>query len=219
MNKNPSPWHEEDVYSIKIASLNCAGLLPHIRDIRRDAKLLKANVLHLLETSLNKDADTADLSIDGFIGQFINVGNGKGMVTYSQDEDPCQLEKEEVDKTLQIARFKFREISSISVYRSSSHSIVDAAKILKKFIDVQEATLITGDFNVCSVKDQTNAVTKLLEGLGFHQLVNEATHIQGGHIDHCYWLDKTKKWEWPKLEQYSPYYSDHDCLLLTLKKK
>ena len=39
-NKNPSPWHKENDTSIKIASLNCAGLTPHLRDIRRDEKLL-----------------------------------------------------------------------------------------------------------------------------------------------------------------------------------
>ena len=70
-----------------------------------------------------------------------------------------------------------------------------------------------------TVKDEKNAVTKMLEGLGFKQLVKDATHVQGGHIDHCYWLDKTKEWELPHLEHYTPYYSDHDGLLVTLKKK
>ena len=116
-------------------------------------------------------------------------------------------------------KFNLGDIRSITVYRSSNHSIVDTAKSLKKFIDVKEITLITGDFNVCTVKDPRNAVTKMLEGLGFLQLVKDATHTQGGHIDHSYWLDETKMWELPKLEHYTPYYSDHDSLLVTLKKK
>ena len=217
-NKNPSPWHEEVQNSIKVASLNCAGLMPHIRDIRGDEKLLKANVVHFLETSLNKEAETDDLSIDSFNGQFVNVGNGKGIASYSQVETLCQLEKEEVNQTLQIAKFIIGKVSSITVYRSSNHSVVETAKTLTKFIDLRETTLITGDFNVCTKKDPKNAITKALEVLGFKQLVIEATHIQGGHIDHCYWLDKEKKWEWPTLEQYSPYYSDHNSLLITLKK-
>ena len=124
-----------------------------------------------------------------------------------------------MNQTLQIMKFNLGEIKSITVYKSSNHSIVETAKTLKKFIDVKETTIITGDFNVCTVKDERNAVTKMLEELGFKQLVKDATHIQGGHIDHCYWLDKTKRWEWPQLENYTPYYSDHDSLLLTLKKK
>ena len=218
-NRNPSPWHKEDDSSIKVASLNCAGLLPHLRDIRSDEKLLNAGVIHLLETSLSQGTDTEDISITGFQGQFVNVGNGKGIATYNQDGTQCQLEKEEMNQTLQIMKFNIGEISSITVYKSSNHSTVETANTLKKFIDVRETTLITGDFNVCTVKDKRNAVTKMLEELGFKQLVKVATHIQGGHIDHCYWLDETMMWELPQLEHYTPYYSDHDCLLVTLKKK
>ena len=110
-NKNPSPWHKEDLNSIKVASLNCAGLMAHIRDIRGDEKLLKANVVHLLETSLNKVTYAEDLSIDGFNGQFINVGNGKGIATYHQNETQCQREREESNQTLQIAKFNHGEIN------------------------------------------------------------------------------------------------------------
>ena len=79
--------------------------------------------------------------------------------------------------------------------------------------------MVTGDFNICTIKDPGNAVTKMLEGLGFKQLLSEATHIQGGHIDQCYWLDRKGKWKLPSVERYSPYHSDHDALLITLKKK
>ena len=49
-------------------------------------------------------------------------------------------------------------------------------------------------------------------------MVTEATHIEGGWIDHAYWLDSARKWKTPALERYSPYYSDHDVLLITLEK-
>ena len=109
-------------------------------------------------------------------------------------------------------------MNSISIYRSSNHSIVDAARVLRTLIDTGEPTLVTGDLNVCAVNEKGNALTKMLEELGFKQLVREATHIQGNHIDHCYWLDKPKKWDWPIIERYSPYHSDHDALLITLKR-
>ena len=218
-NRNPSQWHQGNENSIKLVSLNCAGLLHHLRDIRGDEKLLRANVIHLLETSLSKDTNTEDISITGYNGQFINIGNGKGVATYIQEDKKCDLVDDKVDQTLQIAKFNLGGISSITVYRSSNHSVVETANSLKKFIDVKETTLITGDFNVCIKKDPKNSITKTLEGLGFKQLVKDATHTQGGHIDHCYWLDSSQKWEWPIMERYSPYYSDHDGLLLTLKKK
>ena len=86
-------------------------------------------------------------------------------------------------------------------------------------IDINRPTLIKGDFNLCTIRDRNNSLTMKLEKLGFKQLVKEATHIEGGHIDHCYWIDKKQIWESPKLERYSPYWSDHDALLVTLKRK
>ena len=74
-NRNPSPWHERCDRAIKIATVNCAGLLPHLRDIRKDQKLQEANVINLLETSLPSNADTEDLKINGYNG--IQAINGK----------------------------------------------------------------------------------------------------------------------------------------------
>ena len=80
------------------------------------------------------------------------------------------------------------------------------------------ATLITGDMNLCLKKQPRNEMTKRLLDKGFSQLVTNATHIQGGVIDHVYWLDSTKKWKKPVVERYSVLYSDHDIILITLNK-
>ena len=57
-NRNPTQWHKRNSAAIKIGSVNCMRLLPHLRDIRRDWKLQNGDVLHLLETSLPADVDT-----------------------------------------------------------------------------------------------------------------------------------------------------------------
>ena len=77
------------------------------------------------------------------------------------------------------------------------------------------ATLITGDMNLCLKKQPRNEMTKRLLDKGFSQLVTNATYIQR---DHVYWLDMTKKWKKPVVERYSVLYSDHDILLITLNK-
>ena len=67
-----------------------------------------------------------------------------------------------------------------------------------------------------------NTKHTLIEGLqeqGFTQLMKEATHIRGGNIDHVYWYDPDKLFEEIAVERYSPYYSDHDALLVTLELK
>ena len=93
-NKNPSIWHKEKPDGIKIASVNCGGLLPHLQDIRRDYKLLKADVLHMLETSLPADIDTSGIIINGYDGMFINVGNGKGLAAYFKTDLEWSLKEE-----------------------------------------------------------------------------------------------------------------------------
>ena len=90
---------------------------------------------------------------------------------------------------------------------------------LKSIIDRKKPTIVKGDFNICIVKEKNNALTLMLEKMGFLQLMMNATHIGGGHIDHCYWLDTSEEWDIPTVERYSPYWSDHDGLLVTLRKK
>ena len=87
---------------------------------------------------------------------------------------------------------------------------------MKSVIEADRPTLITGDFNLCFVKNPTNSITKELLQMGFTQMVTTATHIRGGHIDHAYWRDQDSLWNEPELEIYSPYYSDHDALLITI---
>ena len=74
-------------------------------------------------------------------------------------------------------------------------------------------TVIGGDFNICQVERRQNSIAKCLSSFGFRQLVTDATHIEGGHIDHIYVNFNTAE-----LEIYSPYYTalDHDALCLTL---
>ena len=47
-------------------------------------------------------------------------------------------------------------------------------------------------------------------------MVEEATHDDGGRIDHLYLKKSPDMQADTELLQYSPYYSDHDALCLTL---
>ena len=78
--------------------------------------------------------------------------------------------------------------------------------------------MITGDLNLCLKKSPRNFVTKRLCSMGFSLLMTEATHIQGGWIDHAYWIDPNNGWKKPSVERHSVYYSDHDMLLISLNK-
>ena len=215
-NRNLTQWHKRSSAAIKIGSVNCMGLLPHLRDIRKDWKLQNGDVLHLLETSLPADTDTEDITIHGFKGRFINIGNGKGIGTFGKEDVDCDHIEDVVKPSLQITKYSVKGVDSISVYRSSNHSIPDVIQALESLIDVGRTTIITGDFNICSKKNPNNGVTVSLERKGFKSIIERPTHILGGHIDHMYWLDNDEKYNLPSVEFYSPYWSDHDAVLVTI---
>ena len=89
---------------------------------------------------------------------------------------------------------------------------------MNKMMTPGKPLLITGDFNICMLNHWNNRMTKGLEADRFRQMIREATHIRGGHIDHMYWKDGNGVWKDPQLELYCPYYSDHDASLITLLK-
>ena len=120
---------------------------------------------------------------------------------------------------MQITKFTSSELDIINVYRSSKGNSLDLLNYLVGMINKEKPTLITGDFNMCFQTHSGNRMSKGLEEIGYRQLVRKATHIRGGHIDHAYWRQDNEVWKDPELELYSPYYSDHDTLLITLIKK
>ena len=116
--------------------------------------------------------------------------------------------------------FTSEKLDIISVYRSSKGSLVELKNQLGQLISNDEkAVLITGDFNICYMKNSNNQVSKALQDDGFKQLNKNATHIQGGHIDHVYWRNGNDTFASPILDRYSPYYSDHDASLIKLTGK
>ena len=218
-NKNPPPWHLKDKNAVRIATVNCAGLIPHLRDIRKDEKLLEANVIHILETSLPSQSDTSNITIEGYIGNYINIANGKGIASFCREDTQIVKLKEIREHTLQIVKYDIHGIESIAIYRSSNHSLIEVTREIEKIVNVAKPTIVTGDFNECNIKNGNNSIVLRLTKLGFKQLVKDATHIEGGHIDHMYWLDETGEWEEPTVERYSPYWSDHDMIGATIQRR
>ena len=90
---------------------------------------------------------------------------------------------------------------------------------LEQLLDLERLTLITGDVNICLDKKPNNLITTSLHDLGFQQLVTSPTHVAGGRIDHAYLRKPEDHQTSCHLNQYSPYYSDHNGLCLSLSTK
>ena len=216
INKNPTPWQKQAENCIKVASLNCAGLAAHYVDILADDKLMKGDIIHLVETSLEKNEGN-QFNIPGYKSHFVNVGNGKGIAVYFKSKR-FNHEKDFIAANMQLTKLTSNEVDVINVYRSSNGNSVELLNNMVAMMTIGKPVLITGDFNICMMNHQNNRMSKGLEMQGFRQMIKDATHIRGGHIDHVYWKDENGMWKDPQLELHCPYYSDHDASLITLLK-
>ena len=90
---------------------------------------------------------------------------------------------------------------------------------LEQLVDTERLTVICGDMNICLDKHPNSLLSTALGDLGFQQLVTGPTHMAGGRIDHVYIRDPHSLLASFHLTPYTPYYSDHDGLCLSLMPK
>ena len=203
-------WDSSSNATFKIASLNCAGLRSHIEDINGDDKLLKGDCLLFQETSLNNGERIKMAKYRE--SMFTSFGKGKGIATYSTKISMDVASRSE--GRVQVMKSSFDKVDIINVYRSAEGSKATLVESLRHFIKEGQTTVIAGDFNICGKTEQQDAVLRFITQNGFTQLNDEPTQIQGRQIDHMFINQPSLV---RGIERYSPYYSDHDALLLTLK--
>ena len=105
------------------------------------------------------------------------------------------------------------------VYRAPNGNDGKLRDYLAHLINVNTSTMVCGDLNMCYIDNKKNRTTTFLLNNGFKQYVRQATHIDGGHIDHIYL--NTEYIIPPTVELYSPYYTarDHDALCVSIPEK
>ena len=177
---------------------------------------MKSDVICLTETWLLSDTPKESLTLPGYQLHLNSNGRGKGVAMYTKsmlDQAFIDVKREKS----QITRLKTLNIDIITIYRSQAEDDTGMVRELEHMIRNNTQTVICGDINHCFVTKRGNQVTKTLQGLGFEQLIKEASHLLGGHIDHVYSnLDRSKfKVD---IQMHSPYYTchDHDAFCITI---
>ena len=176
---------------------------------------MMSDVIMLTETWLDDNDDANNYNLQGFERNLNKIGRGKGMGTYYRSKT-FKHDKNINGDGFSLSKVKSEDLDVIGVYRSQNGSVVEIIKELQKLLDMGKMTLIGGDFNLCALKQPKNHITASLKELGFHQLVTEPTHIEGGAIDHIYKFPQyINSFDW-NLEYCPKYYSDHDGLYVTI---
>jgi hypothetical protein len=216
INQHPVEWDKEPTSStVKVAALNIARLGPHMEDLKADFNLMRADVIHLCETWVSPDEEPGDLlQLEGFTANFVSVGNGKGLVTYTRGN--FKHKEDIIEPEYQATVVSSATLNSIHIYRSARGSSLDLVDSILELLEPDKATVISGDFNVCLKEEPKNVITTAFTEAGFKQLVTRPTHVGGRIIDHVYLRDPKKLLSGYDLTHHTPYYSDHDCLCLSL---
>ena len=214
-NRNPTEWDKEyDESRLKVCFLNCRSILNKFHNIRSDKSLLKSDVIMLIETWLAEDIDIDHYALQDYDTCFNNRGRGKGILSYFRGDFGNSVSVN--DEGFSMTKLRNEKLNIIGVYRSQTGNLRDLANKLQGLVDTEVTTVVGGDFNICALEQGKNFLTAKLTEMGFNQIVMEATHIDGGVIDHIYILQGIQtRFEWT-LELMPKFYSDHDGVGLTL---
>ena len=118
-----------------------------------------------------------------------------------------------VNQNYQITKYESLQLVSINIYRSADGNTADILENLRALENKEKANIITGDLNICALKERKGLLVRTLIEQGYKLLTKQSTHIKGRQIDHVYAKNATAS-----LDLYTPYYSDHDALCVAVDK-
>ena len=194
--------------------------MKHLPDLLADSTIMESDIICLQETWFHL------LHIPYFPGYtfyFAGEGKGKGVAIFIRNKfvERRQLllvEQFGDEDNIQGLKLYFKDVHILNVYRSPQSKAVkhldDFIEKMRKHIDPQHPTLICGDFNFNYLREPRHKIRVLLNELGFEQIVRKPTTIHGSCLDQVYIRSKFKY----KYQLHYPYYSDHECVCVMLKK-
>ena len=213
MNKDALNKSEDNHnYDDKIISVNIRSLRAHYEDLLSEQQLKSCDAILIQQTCLEATEPTTKYQLENFASEFNSVGNGKGLAHFFTPKFQPVLGITE--HPFQMSKLESKHYDIISVYRSSDSSETSQIVFCRSLINIinsKNKTFIIGDFNLNAIDDRSNMISKELSKLGFRQLVQEPTHIQGGLIDHCYVSHNILPTN-VRINQKSVYYTDHDMI-------
>ena len=210
INRNPSVWDCGDESRMRIGFLNCRSMKNKFKHIKADKSLLKSDVIVLTETWLEPKQMEKDYELENFSKSLSSKGRGKGIAVYFNHQF---LHVKNIDADgFTISKLSSKNVDVIGIYKSRDGDSRDLMTQLDNLITENKTTIIGGDFNVCVLRCPNNLITERLQEKKFQQVVKQATHIEGGLLDHVY-IKQIEDREYSLEIELSPkYYSDHDCI-------
>ena len=152
--------------------------------------------------------------IDNWVQIDNSVGKGKGILTCFK---PNFAWRSNVTRpNYQLTKICSEELTIINVYRSAGADTANFIDDLVSLVENSKDTLIVGDFNICYALHQFHEVFVTLTSMGFDQLVQKPTHIDGGQIDLVF-LHASNSSMVFEVNQQAQFFTDHDLIEVVKK--
>jgi exonuclease III len=173
--------------------------------------------LILAETWIPEKTDMSNkFQLENYEHHLNSSGRGKGLAIFHKEEYKHISDYNE--ENINITKIASEDLEVITIYCSNDGSLGKLIRKLKGIINMSNSTVILGDMNICNKKMATNELRKFLEDTNFKQVINKATHIEGGHLNHVYIMNVGNFVETPEIEIIPKYYSDHDSVCIAWEK-
>ena len=185
-NNNPTLWDKKSNSNVmKVSYLNTRSIVNKFDNIESDLSLQQSDLIILAETWIPGKADVSSkYNLKSYEAHLNSSGRGKGLAIFYKEEDKNIFDHNE--ENIDITKIESEEIDVIAIYRSQEGSVVSLIQKVKDIINFSKSTMIIGDLNICNKKMEQNDFRKFLDEHAFEQIINKATHIDGGHINHAY---------------------------------
>ena len=212
---------EDNVTSI--LSLNVRSLKKHIFDVKANQFLLANNILCFQETWFAASDESNEIyKIDGFTGNFVSIGTGKGVAIYFSSK--FSHANSVAKPSYQIASVCSEEIFVINIYRSSTSSTANDNELINDLLDIlnkidgHKTILLLGDLNFCEREEGDHPLRQMLLGENFESLLSPPvpSHIEGRCIDQVYCRTGEGNQECSAQVGTSSF-SDHDAVNIRVK--
>ena len=216
INQEHQSWCALEQSTLKISSLNARSLRKHFSSLAVDFVLLHSNIICINETFLSAADNMKQFSLPHYKLITCSGGRGSGVAVYIKDNLNIVGGFDANKTSHQILKVQFPNFDLVAVYRSPSQlNEDDFLSDLQLCIDQDQKTIICGDFNIAYGKSRSNITPLWRRQVGFIQIINQPTHIQGNTRHHIYLksLDPLTHFIHPL------YFSDHDATCVLLKSE
>ena len=208
VNRNPTIWNSS-VPGTRVSHLNVRSLRKHMEDVRKEFVFKKSDLICIEETWVEPEEDENVYQLEGYTTHLNSQGRGKGLAIYIK-KNKFRHVMDLNSPYMQITKVASENMDVIAVYKSQEESFLSLKNQVEALIDPNKTSLVVGDFNFC-YKTSQNEFSSFMSKSKFNQLVEAATHIEGGLLDHAY-LKCVGDQRVATVELCSNYYSDHDTV-------